>query len=157
TVRLWDVGSGKERLSIAAGGRVTGLAFSPDGKTLAGAGTGLTVIAGLNCADSAPVRLWDVDTGKEKAAPGPHRMTVRFPPDGRPLVAAGYRIREAGPGEPAGVRINMVGVKSHSQTVLWDADTGRERLSLAESGYVVALSADGRFLATVRGTERHFN
>src|SRR5262249_1784152 len=65
-VRLWDPATGKELRSMAFGNRVTGLAFSPDGKTLATAGTGLNNLAGVNCADSGPIRLWDPATGKEK-------------------------------------------------------------------------------------------
>src|SRR5262249_41800889 len=60
---LVDAATGKERFTLAqpGGGAVNALAFSPDGRTLAGAGAkqGGGKTQGL-------IRLWDVDTGKEK-------------------------------------------------------------------------------------------
>jgi WD40 repeat protein len=41
-VRVWEVGTGRERHAWNTGGlRVTRIAFSPDGRLLAGAGQGL--------------------------------------------------------------------------------------------------------------------
>jgi WD40 repeat protein len=55
TVKLWDVRSGKElkRLTGSFVDAISSVAFSPDGKTLAGA------------TDNGLIRLWDVDSGKE--------------------------------------------------------------------------------------------
>jgi hypothetical protein len=160
TVRLWDLASGKEVRSLEVGGLVTGLSFSPDGKTLATAGLGGTVLArvGMNfatCADSAPVRLWDVATGREKNPPPVRGMTVCFAPDGRTLVAGGYRTVEAAPGEKTGTQVGMVSLKSFGEVVLWRGGAGREPDRVAQAGHAVALSADGRFVVTGRGSEIH--
>ena len=55
TIKLWDVRSGKElkRLSGNFMDAISSVAFSPDGRTLAGA------------TDNGTIRLWDVDSGKE--------------------------------------------------------------------------------------------
>ena len=55
TVRLWDLVSGKEIRQLAGDlSEATGVAFSPDGRTLVGAGYNT-------------VRLWGVTTGKENS------------------------------------------------------------------------------------------
>jgi WD40 repeat protein len=79
TVRLWNAATGKEvrRLPDA---HATSLAFAPDGRTLASAG-------------SAALRLWDVTTGKELPQRPGHQADVdrvAFAPDGKTLATASW-------------------------------------------------------------------
>jgi WD40 repeat protein len=54
TARLWDVATGREIAAIKHGYHVKRIAFAPDGKTLISAGEG-------------PIKVWDVNTAKERA------------------------------------------------------------------------------------------
>ena len=98
---------------------VWSIAFSPDGRTLAGANS------------DGRVRLWDVETGQRKAALtgsegcGPD---VAFSPDGRTLATGGY----------GGVWLWDVGTGRHKATL---------RVNRFDAVWSVAFSPDGRTLA----------
>jgi WD40 repeat protein len=79
TISLWDVVTRKRRATLEDHiGRMTCLAYSPDGKLLASAG--------------GPVQLWDARTGKRQAVlEGRPLLTgcVAFSPDGKTLAVEG--------------------------------------------------------------------
>jgi WD40 repeat protein len=79
--KLWDVATGKERLTIKRHtDAIVALAFAPDGQTLVTGG------------GDALVKLWDANTGEERQALPGHtsRVTaVAFSPDGKTLASAG--------------------------------------------------------------------
>jgi WD40 repeat protein len=78
TVKLWDVGSGRELRTLNGHmGAVTSVAFSPDGKLLAAGSRAYTV------------KLWDVASGREMLVlSGDDGFTsVVFSPDGKVLAA----------------------------------------------------------------------
>jgi WD40 repeat protein len=129
-VRVWDVASGKQVLSLKGPrGSTSMLAFSPDGKSLAAGGYDIEIV------------LWDARTGKEQ-----HRLedippgviskrifnAVRglgFSPDSRTLIA-----------------------RSNNTIRAWNVATGKRQqstlLGLDDQPTVVALTPDGELLAT---------
>jgi WD40 repeat protein len=84
--RLWDATTGHE-LRRFAGPAFAGLAFSPDGKWLAGAG------ADEDQDEDQKVHVWEVNTGLEVRAFHGHVglvLSVAFAPDGRTLASGGF-------------------------------------------------------------------
>ena len=148
-------------------GIINGLAFSPDGRTLAigGSGTGGQSLA-----------LWDTATGRErlslKSSGG--IFNVAFSPDGQVLASArpnGVELWDVKTGTALGVlkhqtQVYAVAFAPHGQLIatsgsdgtvkLWDARTYQERMTLkghykpVES---VAFSPDGKLLATASHDE----
>jgi outer membrane lipoprotein-sorting protein len=136
TVQLWDVATGKAKISFTGGGPV---AFSPDGKTLA---------AGL--------KLWDLSKGK--ARPPLEGLdtdergivnAVVFSPDGKTLAVGGGKV-------------SNIGLPGLGWVKLWEVATGRLRFSVKgqefsdqdpegggpEMVHSVAFSPDGKTLAS---------
>jgi WD40 repeat protein len=128
-VSLWDASGGEQIASFdAAPGRITCLAFSPDGRRVA-SGTLVEV-------DTCWVVLSRVDTGEAVITIPVHTqqiMGLAFSPDGQRLYAD-----SGGYGTPAEAKV-------------WDATTGREILTFRgheETLFDLAVSSDGKRLAT---------
>ena len=110
---------GKHGDKIGYGG-VYRLAFSPDGKLLAGRGS------------DQIVRVWEVATGKERFAIDAHEDRVQhisFTPDGKQLITASPGLNE--------------------KIMFWDVATGKEVRSLPGQAMVLRLSDDGKEFAAV--------
>lgn len=134
-VAVWAVATGKLlHVFPSAESQVNALAWSPDGRRLAGGGI-----------HSSGLRVWELATGKETIL-RPRGLgqffDAAFSPDGKTVVA-NWRAGGSGPTD-AGV-------------VLWDAATGRFQGVLSgnkEAVRALAFSPDGRRLAAMdsRGT-----
>ncbi len=163
TVRLWDVKS-RRQIRTFTGHKypISRIAFSPDGKTIAGS------------ADN-DVHVWDVESGRQL-----HRLwgigssvtSIVFSPDSKTLATSGYLqeffcLWDVETGDfmrwfeghresisslafhPDG---QLIASGSYDNTVrLWDVDTGVEERSFTrhtDSVYTVAFSPDGNTLAS---------
>jgi WD40 repeat protein len=134
-IRLYDLGTGKELGELRGHATpVVDLLFSPDGRTLASGGQ---VLFGARFGGEDPVqeehlvRVWDVDTRRQRRALGGQRGNLAaFSPDGRTLALRGFL----------------------EQTVsLWEVASGEERGRLEghkEMVFSAAFAPDGKGLAT---------
>jgi len=124
-VKIWNMNTRRDELTLKFSTQVNGVQFSPDGRRIA-------------TLDVDSLRLWDAYTGHEQLiCRDPNRLleTVAFSPDGRRLATVG----------------GLIAVYPNREIKIWDADTGREIQSL--SGHVgglrgVAFSPDGHHLAS---------
>lgn len=162
TVRLWDVASGEEVLSLQATDWLYSVAFSPDGTLIAAGG-----------ADDL-VHIWDAASGEAVAELSGHSddvNAVAFSPDGT-MVASGssdYSIRLWVLDETWHEQSVLSGHESYvnavafspdgaylatgsddSSTRVWEVATGSEVLSLAHPDWInsVAYSPDGALIVT---------
>lgn len=79
-MRIWDVSTGKCLHTLQEHTDVRSVAFSPDGKTLAGGG------------DDRTLKIWDVSTGECFKTLQGHTdriYSVAFSPDGKMLASGG--------------------------------------------------------------------
>ena len=134
-VRLWDLSTGREQLSLACS--AYSVAFSPDGRHLVTTG-------GNPLATDQPgeVLLWDLEHPGRPARPfrghGKFVMTAVFSPDGKYIASASANPRGASPEDRNG------------EIKVWEVAGGKERLSFRlAQGHAnsLAISSDSRFLA----------
>ncbi len=124
-ISLWDAQTAKPlRIITGSLGKISSVAFSPDGKT---------IVSGTWLGNFFPgVYLFDVESGKRIREYNGHTGTVTsvaFSPDGKMLASA----------------------SKDSTVKLWETATGRELFTLKSSTAavnVVAFSPDGRLLAS---------
>ncbi|MEZ4525691.1 MAG: hypothetical protein R2941_07210 [Desulfobacterales bacterium] len=138
SIRVWDAETGKEKAVLNGHGEaVTSISFSPDGKILA-SGSGARPSPSSASADSS-IRLWDMESGKEKALLGRYPfpvLAVCFSPDGKILASGGGSIGRDSPDN--GIR-------------LWDVKSGKEMTVLKGHAKAVTsldFSPDGKMLAS---------
>ncbi|MBI0297466.1 serine/threonine protein kinase [Streptomyces sp. PRKS01-29] len=140
SVYLWDTNSRKKDEILAyydQEAKVTGVAFSPDGRTLASAGDD----SESNLTPKHSVRLWDVahrdpepygqDGPRVTISPAQGVLSLAFSPDGKTIATGGY----------------------DGKVRLWDVKTGHQRAALSDSliaseVHHLAFSPDGKTLAT---------
>ena len=125
SLKVVEVETGRELLTLDADCRVHGVAYSPDGKWIA---------SGTTKADG-PITIWNAATGQSALNIKGHKGTVEcvaFTRDGKRIISG-----------------------SDDKTIrIWDAFTGRETRSLEgheATVWSVALSQDGKRIASASG------
>ena len=136
-MKLWDVATGDERATLKGQtGELVFVAFTADGRTLATASAG---VYDWKAKRSVPgeVKLWDVDTGREKATFSESlNLLWAVTADGKTLASANRYVT--------------------GQVKLWDAVTWTQKAALKELPFpltALALTADGKTLASVSHEE----
>jgi WD40 repeat protein len=146
TVKLWDVASRKEEVSVTLDGFFDCVAFHPDLRTVATVNT------------AAEIHLWDLATEEVLAVLATHcepnyqpayRRSLAFSPSGK-VIASGYHVPSSlkdGPrdGKGGGRREELPG-----DIKVWDTTSQKEVAGFKRkdvSGHVLAWSPDGQILA----------
>jgi WD40 repeat protein len=133
SVRVWEVATGQQILSLKGHtDAVSSIAFSPDGqRVVSGGGDGV-------------LRVWETVTGRQVLSLKGHNGTVEcvaFSPDGKQIISGNGGEDGSGLALPGEVKV-------------WDAENGRELLSLkGHTGAVlnVAFSPDGQRIVSGGG------
>jgi WD40 repeat protein len=149
---LWDAVSGRQHLAgPAPTGNLSHAAFSPDGQLLALAGEPTDAANGARPGGIPPseVHVWDVQAGRLAARmplpPGALRVTgLSFRPDGRSLLALLQSVSGG----------NEVAMELYCwETGRWQGEGLLRQVceNAGEGQWLVAFSADGRYLAVGHG------
>jgi DNA-binding beta-propeller fold protein YncE len=144
---LLDMRTGGWRQTLKPiGGYVGDVAFSPNGRFLAGAGSDFFRQGGFG--GEGRVTLWDLPTGSivhTLKGPTGRAQQVAFSPDGRSVAAAGS-------GPPRAWRARVSGSKQgplSSEVTLFDVATGRMIWNVegeSDAAFSLAFSPEGRSL-----------
>lgn len=126
-VKTIDVNTGEEQRTLPIPERASAIAISPDGQVLAAvdASPGRRQAAGK-------LTFWELTTGKAI----------------RTIEGKKVPRRSWGPSLAFSADSRVLAVASPQNVHLWDVDTGQLRLELKGSGYGVALSPDGKTVAS---------
>jgi WD40 repeat protein len=134
-IDLWDAATGKEKATLSEHrGEVSCMVWSADDKTLIASSTRHQ---GKDYKWKGDVKLWDVGSGKERAAlPGPFGriLAIAPSPDGKTLAL-----------------LDSPALDEEQDLKLVDVDTGRQRVLQAPSGYKflsLRFTTEGRLLVT---------
>jgi WD40 repeat protein len=98
--------------------------------------------------------LWDVATGRLLRRLPVRGARVGFTPDGNGVVAAGAYV-DFLPAAGGGLIAGGVAISGGSRTVIYDVLNGQARFKVDEYWTGMALSGDGRYLATGWGRRLH--
>jgi WD40 repeat protein len=129
-IKLWDPATGDVRHTFRMR-EASALAFSSDGKLLAGGGD----VNQTGGAERAPIEIWNVHSGKEEfSLPGPASpiKSLAFSPDGKKLVSGGGYLKQG-------------------EVKVWDLAQRKEAVDFkghSSSVFTVAFSPDGRRVAS---------
>ena len=147
-VRVWETASGKvRRKMIGNKHRITSLTFSGDGKRLAAGGVEPLELTGIRGMTSAgKVRLWHLVSGDDETL-AEHGERVAFLPGGNAIVTSGWDLDR----KPA----KSGALSGGARSVLWNLTRKQRQQKFEQSGLAMALSADGRYIATGLGSPRH--
>ena len=159
TLELWDLHTGKRKKTFdGPKRRMVSIAFSPDGKMLAGSSF------------EGVIWVWDISTGERRQILTPHKIVeeLMFSPDGRTIVSStdkGTRLWDIATGEfkvrleettgAYNIVFNPDGTilygGNREEVRLWDPDTGKIKLRLGlKSPYhrpLPVLSPDSQTIA----------
>jgi RNA polymerase sigma factor (sigma-70 family) len=137
-IQLWDRQAGSDAGTIS--GNFSSLAFSPDGKTLAGVGN---KIASWDVASRRQIRQFQSEPKREDGVPYDSFGHLTFSPNGKLLAGVGGLVRTQ----------NRVNVPGERMVQVWEVATGKKlrRFSIKEGAdngglHGVTFSADSKRL-----------
>jgi WD40 repeat protein len=130
--KVWEIGTGQQIFSM---GQVFGLAFTPDGKSLA---TWQPSTGGLYKWENGPIKIWDVETGREL-------RQFRFPYSARGYYGKSMTFSEDG--KTLGVQAQYSSGGAYT-VMLWDVAQGDISRYLDISNDYIAFSHDFRLIAS---------
>ena len=163
TIRLWSLRMGKVLHTYNAG-RMTVLAFRPDGRIVAGGSKHRFWLDGQP--GNSGVQFWDLKTGKQLRSLGSGQIaSLAFSPNGQ-ILATGSRctqlwdlrtrklLHTLNSGEATSLAFNPDGqtlITGSSKIKVWHVTTGKLLHTFNSGSSNLALSPDGQTLAVANG------